>query len=353
MTTVSCPDRAEPALADSRVLLVCPETFDYHRLLHDELRALGAEVDMFAEPLERTRLAVVRRLGPQRLEAHKDVFRRKVLASAAKSQYDHVVVIRGEFLNRATCQELRRLQPRARLVSYQWDPLACFDYRSMIDCFDQVTSFDRADCQALGLRYMPLFYSHNYAKWRHAAGTPRWDLSFVGTLHSDRWQIALKLAEQAQEAGLSIFFYIYMKWSSYLKQAWIQRIIPRRVPFLSLRIMSTARLEELVGQSRAVVDINKPEQTGLTIRTLETLGAGRKLITTNAQIRLEPFYSPNMVDVIDRHKPRLDADFVRSPPGKIEIDGQRIDNWLLDLLGEKALMLQSSTDSHHSTKLPR
>ena len=243
-----------------------------------------------------------------------------------------VVVIRGEFLNRATCQELRRLQPRARLVSYQWDPLACFDYRLMIDCFDQVTSFDRADCQALGLRYMPLFYSHNYAKWRQAAVTPRWDLSFVGTLHIDRWQIALKLAEQAQEAGLSIFFYIYMKWSSYLKQAWVQRIIPRRVPFLSLRIMSTARLEELVGQSRAVVDINKPEQTGLTIRTLEALGAGRKLITTNAQIQLEPFYSPDVIDIIDRRQPRLNVEFVRSPGICTDITQQRIDYWLLNLL---------------------
>ncbi|HEX4130488.1 MAG TPA: hypothetical protein VHZ24_10610 [Pirellulales bacterium] len=336
MSSLECSEIAPSMLAGRRVLLVCPQTFDYHRLLRDELGLHGAQVDCFTENLENTAYAIARRLGSRGLSAYKDFFRRTVARQAAQVEYDFILVVRGEFLNRAWLEWLRAAQPQARMVMYQWDPVRIHDFRPVIDVFDRVASFDRADCEQYGLDYLPLFFCRDLDRLRDGGDEPRWDLTFVGTLHSDRTRIALDLAEQAAAAGLSTFLFFYLTWTSYTKQAWIQRTIPRRVPHLSLRPMPRSRLLEIIGRSRAVIDVNKPEQTGLTMRTMEVLGAGRKLITTNEHVRMEPFYSPEVVDVVDRDAPALDTDFVVASHAPADVHRQRLDRWLLDLLGDRA-----------------
>jgi hypothetical protein len=43
------------------------------------------------------------------------------------------------------------------------------------------------------------------------------------------------------------------------------------------------------------------KQTGLTMRTIETLGAKRKMITTNVNIKKYDFYNSNNILVMDEH----------------------------------------------------
>ena len=52
--------------------------------------------------------------------------------------------------------------------------------------------------------------------------------------------------------------------------------------------------------SFAIFDIEHPLQRGLTIRSIEALGAGKKLITTNKSIVEEDFYNPKNIYILDR-----------------------------------------------------
>lgn len=54
------------------------------------------------------------------------------------------------------------------------------------------------------------------------------------------------------------------------------------------------------------------------MRTVEMLGLGKKLITTNADIRNYDFYNPQNILVIDRDNPVIDEDFIRSPYEQID-----------------------------------
>lgn len=90
-------------------------------------------------------------------------------------------------------------------------------------------------------------------------------------------------------------------------------------------------LLELYRKSRTVIDIQHPKQTGLTMRCIETVGAKRKLITTNPHIKEYDFYNKNNILVIDREKPVIPPEFLKLPYRKIpsEIYRQyRIDYWL-------------------------
>ena len=57
----------------------------------------------------------------------------------------------------------------------------------------------------------------------------------------------------------------------------------------------------------SVLDINHLDQSGLTIRTFEALGAGKKIITTNSEIKKYPFY----IKQYHNHRPRRTKASVR------------------------------------------
>lgn len=78
-------------------------------------------------------------------------------------------------------------------------------------------------------------------------------------------------------------------------------------------------LESVILRSRILLEIEHPNQTGLTIRAFDAIGASRKLATTNPRIQDYDFFEPENVCVIDRKDPRIspsfsDAPYKRLPP---------------------------------------
>ena len=56
------------------------------------------------------------------------------------------------------------------------------------------------------------------------------------------------------------------------------------------------------------------------MRTFETLGAGKKLITTNSQIKKYSFYNDQNIFILDRENILMSRDFLKSPFKKIDDD---------------------------------
>ena len=75
------------------------------------------------------------------------------------------------------------------------------------------------------------------------------------------------------------------------------------------------------------------------MRTFETIGAGKKLITTNADIKVYPFYNRENIFVIDRNNLQLDAQFFNNqhvPLSQDLYEKCSINGWIEDLfLGEE------------------
>ena len=64
---------------------------------------------------------------------------------------------------------------------------------------------------------------------------------------------------------------------------------------MSFKSLSSNEIVSYYDRSNIVLDISHPGQSGLTMRTFETIGAGKKLITTNADIKNYPFYNPENI----------------------------------------------------------
>jgi hypothetical protein len=102
--------------------------------------------------------------------------------------------------------------------------------------------------------------------------------------------------------------------------------------------LPAGEVARVLWESFAVLDVEHPRQRGLTMRTFETIGAGKKLITTNTGIRDHDFFDERNILVVDRHAPRI-------PAGFFEVAGvalapavrhrYSIAGWLDDLLADE------------------
>ena len=68
----------------------------------------------------------------------------------------------------------------------------------------------------------------------------------------------------------------------------------------------------LVAQSHVVVDVHHLGQNGLTMRTIGSLGAHKKLITTNSSVVQYDFFHSDNIIVIDRLSPVIPPVFFTS-----------------------------------------
>ena len=154
---------------------------------------------------------------------------------------------------------------------------------------------------------------------------------FVGTVHSDRYGLLRRVTGQIERIGGRCFFYMFfpsriLYWKMKLQNKSLRGTSVRDFRFSSL---PKAELLGLYRKSRAVIDIQHPRQTGLT------MGAKRKLITTNGHIAEYDFYDPNNILIVDRRNPIVPPGFTTSPYRDIptEIyDRYRIDRWIETIL---------------------
>ena len=91
-----------------------------------------------------------------------------------------------------------------------------------------------------------------------------------------------------------------------------------------------------MAESICFLDFPKDGQTGLTMRTIESMGVHTKLITTNKEILNYDFYNPNNIYILDLDDMRLpDNSFFNTKYEEINeniFNKYNIETWMDELL---------------------
>lgn len=303
------------SLIGKRVLFIAPMFFGYEQLIKAELEAKGAQVDYFNDRPDngfwtKALIRVDRRL----LARKTDAYYRSIIESTHSKTYDHVLIVRGEAISLQMLRLLRQIQPKARVSLYLWDSMHYNpNARKLLDEFDQVFSFDRSDVgQNPKMQFLPLFYGREFERSAQWQGTPAYDACFIGTIHTDRYKVLEKVIESLQERGRKVFVFCYYPSKRLyclraLADSGFRRFGRKYVNFTGMKL---AEVVDRIAESRAVIDVNRPDQLGLTMRTIEAVGAQRKLITTNADVVNYDLYGPRGVLLVDRQNPVIDDDLL-------------------------------------------
>ena len=308
------------------LLLIAPLFFDYYKAIMEEARNLSYETDYICDAPSNSNLSkAIGRINKNLLIASVEkYYREKVLPFLKKRHYDYVLVVAGMTFSFTPkmVEEIRGLYPDARFVLYQWDSEKNLPYVTSIQrYFNAIYSFDMGDCASRDIyHFLPLFYTRDYEAIGAEGKTSfQYDCSYVGTAHPLKYKNINEMSSALIERLPRQYIYHYMP--SRLKYLYHKLKAPeykeaRFSDFHTEKVGKDALLN-LIRESRCILDSPQFGQTGLTIRSIECLGAKRKLITTNREIRKYDFYNERNV-FIYTDEPDLNAEFFLQPYEEID-----------------------------------
>lgn len=188
-------------------------------------------------------------------------------------QYDLIIVEKSPLLFGFI---LKIVESHVKSKIIVWDCNSCFgdfdDYglRKYGVIF---SSFDPKDCEQFGLLYNPDFFFENYFTGKRF-NEKSTDFCFVGKDKGRRGKIE-SIQKTLMECGYSSYIYIpkgkkddSIPYSKYL---------------------------EIVNESKVIIDVTKDGQFGLSLRPLEALYSGGKILTDNPLIKKMDYFNANDV----------------------------------------------------------
>lgn len=325
-------------LAGKHVLLIMPKFFGYDKEVKMNLINQGASVSLIYENMGEVNIAykfIFAFLKLLRQKVINRYYRKRI--SEAEHKFDYVLVIRGSTMTDEVLSMIKdRAAENCRFIMYQWDSVennrAVLPY---VHHFDMVGTFDIKDAEKYNWRYLPLFFVDRLTVQNMNRSI---DLSFVCTMHSQRFQIYKKLKELTEKKKWVFYHHVYMQRLFYMKYKYLDKnpiVSGTKRKDLSFRSMSLRETYMLYQRSKIVVDYTHPGQTGFTMRTIEAMGNGCKLITNNPLIKQADFYNPNNILVYEGTDVEIPDWFVQSPYEEPEEKIYRkyaLTEWLKDIL---------------------
>lgn len=189
----------------------------------------------------------------------------------------------------AVIKDLKKHYPKKRIINWYRNPVKkSAPIIKDASKFCEVWSFDQHDCEEYNLKFNPQFCMK---RGDYCEREIEYDAFFIG-VDKGRLNILITLEEELNKLGLRTKFCI--------------------VGYNNERLTYKKVVEE-ISKSRIIVDIQSVGQDGFTLRPIEALIYGKKLITNNSKIRNYDFYNPNNIYIIDGDNPYSLSEFIRCP----------------------------------------
>ena len=324
-------------LSGKRILMFSQYIFGYENKIEQKLVELGAETTVYDE------MSVTKTFERALLKIHPIIFALKtekyykgIFNIEANHSYDYILFIDGEMPTKHVLQECRKYFPKAKICLHMWDSLENLKgVKEKLPLFDYVTTFDRKDAEENNLVFRPLFFCDQYRSNDLVPNSSYiYDLSFIGTIHSDRYKVISEL----KSTNLKLYLYPYLqsRYIYYFYRLTREEFRQTSINDFKFEKIESSEIAKSIENSNAILDIQHPRQSGLTIRTLEMVGMKKKIVTTNSDIKNYDFYDKNNICVIDRESPNIPNEFFETPYNDIEkkvYEKYSLEQWIYDVLG--------------------
>ena len=314
------------------------QTFNLEKDIIKQLEKHGALVTYFDErPANNNFTKGIIRINRNFLQKTINKYYKNILKSIKSEKFDYLFVNRGEVVPKQFLEEFIRLQPNCKRIFYTWDSFGNHSHGlKILDYFDKKFTFDKKDAEKYNIGFRPLYFTDKYREIYNSDTVKNIDLLFLGTAHSDRYIISNQIADWCKDNNLVAYNYYYMqgKFVYYYKKFFDSSFKTFDFKKLSFKGLTVDEIVQLYDRSNVILDISHPGQSGLTMRTFEAIGAGKKLITTNMNIREYPFYNTKNIFLIDRNKLELEKSFFDHQYESLDsklYEKCSIDGWIEDL----------------------
>lgn len=266
------------------------------------------------------------------------------------SAFDVLFVVNGCSFHPFLLEHLRNFNKNIDSVLYLWDTEKYYHYFRNSPYFNRVFTFDLNDSIKYKASFLPFYWTDC-----NEPVSNKIKISIVGSNHDGRFSIVSKVSKFLDNAGISNYkFLILSERRNLYPVEKVKRLLAilsgdrstvNDYDIISGKLQSDLIITEqvpyqevnsIINNSEFVLDTDREDQTGTTPRVIWALAKGKKLFSTNRNLKRMPFYSPEQISIFNRQNPVLDLDFLNN-----ETDGSfvneyiqnlRLDLWLEQLL---------------------
>ena len=330
--------KQERPLEGKKVLMFAPVFFDYQKKIKKTIEDLGAVVHFYDERNNPTTIdKILIRVSRKLMSCRTNKFYKKVSITEAKFKPDYVLFINPEAITKKSMVLLRTIFKDSQFILYMWDSLENKKTSDILYLFDRKFSFDQKDCLTYNLNLLPLFYCSDFEQTEEKQEY-EFDLSFIGTVHSDRAKILYQIKEICENKKMTYCYYLFIPSRlvyliRYVTDKYLRKLGKE---VIHLKPLTKEEASRICIKTRCIIDINHPQQTGLTIRTIEMLGLGKKIATTNLNVKNYDFYKDKNNIILDRKNIQLNKDYIVGDYERLPRDiylKYSIRHWALVLFG--------------------
>lgn len=281
------------------ILLGVPSDFQLDIRFEENLKHLGFVVHKMPEraskvriPLKDVLIHTTRKLLFKD-KTHKPKIKGKLRESndinfiKKVGRVDYALFIRADRFSLQTLETAKSMAKK--MVAYQWDGIERFPLiKQYVNLFDTFYVFDKNDVK-INATFIPTTNFYFDDLMIKPEKIKKRSVFFVGTFMKNRINLLNHIGNLLLTNGLFPDFYLFKRKEKKKINNYIQ-VIPKPFGFRE-NILK-------VQQSDYLLDLHNPVHNGLSFRTFESVGYGKKLITNNLLVKEYDFYNPSNIFII-------------------------------------------------------
>jgi hypothetical protein len=288
-----------------RVLYIGTPIFNYHKQIVAEFEEQGYSIDYYNDrPSESALVKGIIKIKKGMMGFLIQKYFDRIMFETKSKSYDLIFIVNCKVFTPDMIRQLKNSQSSARFVLYMWDSLTLYpNSKELIPLFDKAYSFDSDDCDKIeALTFLPLFYCKAYeiVGQDNNLINREYDIVSVCTAHANRYKVMRELFPELEAKGIRIFSFMFLnKMQYWYNKVFVKEFKDAQSNEFKFKPLSEKENLDILKKSNSVFDMQHNKQSGLTMRTIETLGAKRKLITYNTNIKKYDFFNENNIFVVD------------------------------------------------------
>ena len=239
--------------------------------------------------------------------------------NAAIQQYK-VIIIHASILTPPVVRYINKISPDKRVIVWYWNPICkSVDLEKFQQFNCEIWVFDENDADKLSLNHNTQYYFSGIDINSASLRQSQCDVFFVGA-DKGRLKYLEDIRKNLTNMGVSVDFHITSSSKIDIKNSVYK---PR---------ISYAEVLDRISGCKVILDVVSQNQSGLTLRPLESIFYKKKLITNDKSIVNRDFYNKNNIHVFGVDDFTKLSEFIFSPyvelPRNI-LKRYDFDSWLL------------------------
>lgn len=261
------------------ILFSCPIFYNYQKEIISSLKKQNHHIVFLPEKRINGLLRQLLKLFPTLANylIHRE--EKTALKKIKDIKIDLFFLIRGGNISESFILKLKKNNPDIYFLAYQWDSMHNNpNFLGIKKYFNKIYSFDFFDCKQYSFNYLHLFYDSIFQHAVKKKDPFIYDYIFIGSFTKERYFELKYFRKLFKELNLKFKFILVADPVEYIGFVMRTKDISLPVNFLGV---GRKKLLSLYTRSKLILDIPSSNQSGYTMRTIESLALGKKIITTN------------------------------------------------------------------------